>query len=145
MAQSKTPSPDPVGRDIAFVCPQCSKNLVIDFRAAGLKVNCPDCRAEIQVPIPAGVDLAEIDTQLSADAAGTEVDALREQVRSLKLEVDELRFRRQHLEKKAADGSQGREAIYQQLMIIRAAVEEIETNLQQLRDKPADATQPINV
>lgn len=37
--------------DLIFDCPECKKLLVIDERAAGLKINCPLCRKEISVPL----------------------------------------------------------------------------------------------
>ena len=36
--------------DLVFDCPECAKLLVIDERAAGLKINCPLCGKEISVP-----------------------------------------------------------------------------------------------
>jgi phage FluMu protein Com len=36
--------------DILFDCPECKKLLVVDDRAAGLKINCPECNKEITVP-----------------------------------------------------------------------------------------------
>ncbi len=38
--------------DIEFLCPECSGELVVDERGAGLDVNCPHCKAPIQVPWP---------------------------------------------------------------------------------------------
>ena len=29
--------------DIAFSCPSCGKNLVIDYRGAGLEIKCTQC------------------------------------------------------------------------------------------------------
>jgi len=36
--------------DIKFYCPSCGKKMGIDAKAAGLLVNCPDCKKEIKVP-----------------------------------------------------------------------------------------------
>ena len=36
--------------DLVFDCPECKKLLVIDERAAGLKINCALCGKEINVP-----------------------------------------------------------------------------------------------
>ncbi len=43
---SKDVRPD----DIIFNCPQCTKSLAIDPRAAGFTVTCPDCGTEVHVP-----------------------------------------------------------------------------------------------
>lgn len=48
--------------DIVFDCPQCGHNLVVDYRAAGLQVPCPDCGAIIQAPIPDGMQLEDLDS-----------------------------------------------------------------------------------
>ena len=39
--------------DIVFDCPICGKNLVIDYRGAGLQINCSQCGESVLVPIPA--------------------------------------------------------------------------------------------
>lgn len=36
--------------DLVFDCPECKKLLVVDGRAAGLKINCPLCDKQISVP-----------------------------------------------------------------------------------------------
>lgn len=48
--------------DIVFDCPQCGHNLVVDYRAAGLQVPCPDCGAIIQAPIPDGMQIEDLDS-----------------------------------------------------------------------------------
>ena len=47
--------------DIVFDCPHCGKNLVIDYRGAGLQINCSECGEEVLVPIPDGMQLADLD------------------------------------------------------------------------------------
>lgn len=47
--------------DIVFDCPECSHNLVVDYRAAGLQVPCSSCGSIIQVPIPDGMHLEDLD------------------------------------------------------------------------------------
>ena len=47
--------------DIVFDCPQCGRNLVVDYRAAGLQVPCSNCGAIIEVPIPEGMHLEDLD------------------------------------------------------------------------------------
>jgi len=37
-------------RDIMFECPSCGKSLVVDEAAAGLIVDCPQCRINVIVP-----------------------------------------------------------------------------------------------
>ncbi|MBQ9693140.1 MAG: hypothetical protein IJV69_00070, partial [Kiritimatiellae bacterium] len=47
--------------DIVFDCPNCNHNLVVDYRAAGLQVPCSQCGTIIQVPIPDGMHLEDLD------------------------------------------------------------------------------------
>ena len=47
--------------DIVFDCPHCGKSLVIDYRGAGLQINCSECGASVLVPIPDGMELTDLD------------------------------------------------------------------------------------
>jgi len=47
--------------DIVFDCPHCGKNLVIDYRGAGLQINCTECGESVLVPIPDGMELTDLD------------------------------------------------------------------------------------
>ena len=42
-------------------CPICGKNLVIDYRGAGLQINCSQCGESVLVPIPDGMQLTDLD------------------------------------------------------------------------------------
>ena len=47
--------------DIVFDCPHCGKNLVIDYRGAGLQITCCECGEPVLVPIPEGMQLTDLD------------------------------------------------------------------------------------
>ena len=47
--------------DIVFDCPHCGKSLVIDYRGAGLQINCSECGEPALVPIPDGMELTDLD------------------------------------------------------------------------------------
>ena len=47
--------------DIVFDCPHCGKSLVIDYRGAGLQINCSECGETVLVPIPDGMELTDLD------------------------------------------------------------------------------------
>ncbi len=47
--------------DIVFNCPHCGHSLVIDYRGAGLIINCTECGEQVDVPIPEGMQLEDLD------------------------------------------------------------------------------------
>lgn len=95
--------------DIVFDCPYCSKSLAIDYRGAGLTIQCSDCGADVQVPIPDGMEIADLDN--SNEELETQLVNLRRalaqaqhRIRMLEEEVDELSARRAHLERSRTTG-----------------------------------------
>ena len=48
--------------DIIFDCPNCGKSLAIDYRGAGLTIPCSDCGTYVEVPIPEGMEVSDIDS-----------------------------------------------------------------------------------
>ncbi|HRR35185.1 MAG TPA: hypothetical protein P5026_13870 [Kiritimatiellia bacterium] len=47
--------------DIVFDCPHCGHNLAIDYRGAGLQINCVACGQPALVPIPEGMKIDDLD------------------------------------------------------------------------------------
>jgi len=47
--------------DIVFNCPHCGHSLCIDCRGAGLVIACTECAREVQVPIPEGMNVGDLD------------------------------------------------------------------------------------
>ncbi len=90
--------------DIVFNCPYCEKSLAIDCRGAGLTITCPDCSNKIQIPIPEGMDLFDIDS--TDQEKEIRIIHMREILRAsqnriieLEAEVKDLLSRREGLEK----------------------------------------------
>jgi hypothetical protein len=90
--------------DIVFNCPYCDKSLAIDCRGAGLTITCPDCSNKIQIPIPEGMDLFDIDS--TDQEKEIRIIHMREILRAsqnriieLEAEVKDLLARREGLEK----------------------------------------------
>jgi transcription elongation factor Elf1 len=47
--------------DIDFSCSHCGHPMVINVRGAGLTVVCTECGEPVQVPIPEGMEIADLD------------------------------------------------------------------------------------
>ena len=149
-------------KDIVFECNVCGKSLVINVLGAGLAITCPDCGAEQQVPLAGGVaaavPAAELNTA-TTDVATAVADAqevehelpeisdvltdAREQINALKLENDELQFRRRFLEKRHALAAESLQALQREMIAIRKAMDRTEAILRTLEDPSASDTQPM--
>jgi len=120
--------------DIVFDCPHCSKSLAIDYRGAGLTIRCIDCGSDVQVPIPEGMELADIDS--TEEEQEIRILNLRRllstseyRIKQLETEVEELNSRRETLEKDHADNMYRFGTILEKLGVISKAVEEISNAL----------------
>ena len=82
--------------DIVFDCPHCGKNLVIDYRGAGLEINCSQCGSSVLVPIPDGMELTDLD--LDAGEILKQLFATRRNYQKAELQVQELKTRLLHLQ-----------------------------------------------
>ena len=90
--------------DIVFDCPSCQKSLAIDYRGAGLTITCPDCEARIQVPIPEGMEVSDIDS--SSEDQEVRIIHMREvlsasqnRLSEIESELQDLEHRREALER----------------------------------------------
>ena len=77
--------------DIVFDCPHCGKNLVIDYRGAGLQINCSECGEPVLVPIPDGMDLHDLD--LDPGEILKQLFATRRNYQKVELRLQELKAR----------------------------------------------------
>lgn len=89
--------------DIVFDCPHCSHNLVIDYRGAGLQTRCVECGEMIQVPIPEGMKLGDLDlnaSELLVQLFQTRRMLIKSEQRIKELEeaYESLKLRRSELE-----------------------------------------------
>ena len=77
--------------DIVFDCPHCGKNLVIDYRGAGLQISCSECGETVLVPIPDGMELNDLD--LDPGEILKQLFATRRNYQKLEVQVQALRDR----------------------------------------------------
>lgn len=77
--------------DIVFDCPHCGKGLVIDYRGAGLQIKCSECGQNVLVPIPDGMELADLD--LDPGEILKQLFATRRNYQKAELKIQSLRQR----------------------------------------------------
>jgi len=157
MANEDTIDESSPAKDIVFECGVCGKSLVINARGAGLKITCPDCGAEQQVPLSGGVEAANPEVEPNTAMAMTaeqkaepelpEVSEVladaREQISELTQENGELQFRRRFLEKRHVLSSQGLQALRREMIAIRKAMDRTEAILKTMEEPSAGDTQPL--
>ncbi len=90
--------------DIVFDCPHCGKSLAIDYRGAGLTIPCTDCGKPVQVPIPEGMEVTDLDSseeeqEIRILNLRRALSAAEQKIQFLSAEVEELTNRRDALEK----------------------------------------------
>ena len=130
--------------DIVFSCPHCTKSLAIDYRGAGLFIICPDCDNRIQVPIPEGMELSDLDSTVEEQTA--RIIHLREllqssqdRVRELEREVADLESRRKDLESLRVDNLRRLEDVGAELGKIEQATARVSIILKHASDASAYA------
>ena len=82
--------------DIVFDCPHCGKNLVIDYRGAGLQINCSECGETVLVPIPDGMELHDLD--LDSGEILKQLFATRRNYQKAELTIQGLKARLRQLQ-----------------------------------------------
>ena len=77
--------------DIVFDCPHCGKGLCINYRGAGLQIECSGCHEQVLVPIPDGMELADLD--MDVGEALKQLFATRKNYQKAELEIQSLKTR----------------------------------------------------
>jgi len=90
--------------DIVFSCPSCGHSLAIDYRGAGLEINCTQCGMPTLVPIPGGMEVSDLDIsagELLAQLFQTRlmVHKRDQQINELTQVAESLKTRRSDLER----------------------------------------------
>lgn len=90
--------------DILFACPACGHSLAIDYRGAGLQINCIQCGMPTLVPIPGGMEVSDLDIPagellVQLLQTRTVVHKRDQQIAELTQIVESLKLRRGELER----------------------------------------------
>lgn len=113
--------------DIVFDCPFCSKSLAIDCRGAGLTISCPDCNNIIEIPIPEGMDVSDIDSS-DADKAvrlihmREVISGSQQRIMALEEEVKAITLRRDTLEASRTENALRFEVIEREVASIQRSL-----------------------
>ena len=120
--------------DIVFDCPYCSKSLAIDYHGAGLVIPCTDCGKDVEVPIPEGMEVSDIDSSEEEQEVRIlnlrkSLAAAEKRISDLENQIEELTRRHQRLED-AHEQVGGRFAsIIMQVGNVRRALQEVSASL----------------
>ena len=125
--------------DIVFDCPHCGKSLAIDYRGAGLMIPCTDCGKNVQVPIPEGMEITDVD--ISDDEKEARIVNLRRslaasemRIKQLEAEVEELTIRRDQLEKVRAENMFRFGTVLEKTGAIQKSLEDIASALNRINE-----------
>ena len=115
--------------DIVFDCPHCGHNLAIDYRGAGLQIECVNCGESVLVPIPDGMKIDDLDIEpgeilKQLFAARRNLQRAEGRIEELELELRGVTMRRDTLR-----------ALLESFAIQLEELKELSRNEVKLRDK----------
>jgi len=127
MADEETVGGDEIkATDIVFDCPFCGKSLAIDYRGAGLSIDCTDCGKRVEVPIPEGMELGDFDR--TAEEQEINIIHLRKalttaegRIDSLQKEIDELQDQRRTLDEYRTSSTYRFNGIMEKIAVVEQA------------------------
>ncbi len=130
MTDEITESEDIKDTDIIFDCPHCGKSLAIDYRGAGLTIPCSDCGTEVQVPIPEGMELTDIDSteeeqEIRILHLRNSLTAAESRIATLEGELEEINERRKYLEASRMQNMRCFKTIREKTEVISKALSQI--------------------
>jgi len=141
--------------DIIFDCPHCAKSLAIDYRGAGLTIKCSDCGGDVQVPIPDGMELEDLDRPLEDQEL--QIIQLRrsllkaqDRIADLENAVEDLMERRDALERDRSEQTLRMGSVLEKTGVIETSLKEISKALEAVSalchtEAPAAAAQSASV
>ena len=115
--------------DIVFDCPHCGHNLAIDYRGAGLQIECVNCGESVLVPIPDGMKIDDLDIEpgeilKQLFAARRNLQRAESRITELELELQGVTMRRDTLR-----------ALLESFAVQLEEMKELSRNEMRLRDK----------
>jgi len=155
MNQPEQKKPILEGTDILFECLGCGKSLAIDCRGAGLNIRCPQCNSELEVPIPEGFDLSQIDSKIEANGllpedddqavvpAPTAEDPKSGDANAMQAELEALRKQTQYFSRQHGDMLKIAKMIIRQTGDLRETMTEFVRVLESMSGPQADETQQV--
>ena len=125
--------------DIVFDCPHCGKSLAIDYRGAGLTIPCTDCGKNVQVPIPEGMEITDIDSSDEEQEVRIlnlrrSLAAAEQKIEQLASEVEEMTTRREMLEKVRMNYISRFGVVMEKVASIQKSIEEIHKALNKISE-----------
>ena len=102
--------------DIVFDCPHCGHNLAIDYRGAGLQINCVNCGEAVLVPIPDGMNIDDLDI---------EPGEILKQLFATRRNLHKAELRADDLVSQLAEQTELREAAEAELAALREKLDEL--------------------
>jgi len=137
MADNTDDSAEIKETDIIFDCPHCGKSLAIDYRGAGLSIPCTDCGKIVEVPIPEGMELSDIDSsdeeqEIRILNLRRSLSAAEARIEQLESEIEALHSRRENLEKTRTDNMFKFGMILEKIGIIQKTLTDVGKILQEI-------------
>lgn len=123
--------------DIIFDCPYCAKSLAIDYRGAGLTINCSDCGEEVEVPIPEGMEIGDVDStqedrELQVIHLRRSLQHAQDRIVGLEDAFEDLLQRRDELERQNREQRWRGAAVEERLGLVESALQTLTDAVRQL-------------
>jgi transcription elongation factor Elf1 len=125
--------------DIVFDCPNCGKSLAIDYRGAGLTIPCTDCGQYVDVPIPEGMEVTDIDSsdeeqEMQILNLRRSLGAAEEQIAQMAQRIEQIETTNRQLSSSEADSDQQFAYILGHVEIMRRHLQELTGELAKIAD-----------
>lgn len=131
--------------DIVFDCPHCDKSLAIDYRGAGLTIPCTDCGNMVEVPIPDGMALSDIDAlneeqEVQIINLRRALAAAEFKIEQLEAEIKRLTAKTETLEKKRTKNVYCFGTILEKVGAMQESLEHLSKGLKAISEAAAEET-----